>query len=335
MLPSLPMLVRPVTVQGSSGKSKPWVRVGAAVAVACSLHVAFAGVPSLAPGLGVGVAWAQGGGKPAAPAQGDLVARGQALFDDQQYEESIQTLSAALLRPSNTKAQKIEIYRLLALNYITLNRKDEAESAVRGLLVIEPEYSLPPSESPRFRDFFTATRSKWEGEGRPGIVKETEPPKPITLRHSSPSQVDPGATVDLSTRLEDPDARITSVRLYYRTGSKGKFEEIEAPIEGGRARATIPGTAVKPPLVEYYFQGFDKGGLPIVARGDASAPLRIAVPEPSKGWVLPVAIGGGVLAAAAFVGGLALAGVFKSSGGGGPGGPGGPGRSTVSVSITE
>src|SRR5262250_1540579 len=61
----------------------------------------------------------------------DLIARGQQLFEDQQYEESIQTLSAALVRPSNTKAQKVEIYRLLMLNYITLNRKDEAESAVR------------------------------------------------------------------------------------------------------------------------------------------------------------------------------------------------------------
>lgn len=313
------------------GEAKPWVRLGAIVMIACSLHVALVALP----GVSFGVAMAQPG-KPGAPAQQqDLVARGQALFEDQQYEESVQTLSAALLRPSNTKAQKIEIYRLLALNYITLNRKEEAESAVRGLLVIEPEYQLPPSESPRFRDFFTAVRAKWEGEGRPGIVKETEPPKPITLRHSSPSQVEPGATVELSTRLEDPDHRITQVRLYYRTGSKGKFEEIEAPIDGGRARATIPGTAVKPPLVEYYFQGFDKGGLPVVARGDASAPLRIAVPEPSKGWVLPVAIGGGVLAAAAVVGGLALAGVFKGSGGAGPGpGPGG-GRSTVSVSITE
>ena len=56
-----------------------------------------------------------------------LIQRGGALFEDQQYEESIQTLSAALLRPSNTLAQKVEIYRLLALNYITLGRKDEAD----------------------------------------------------------------------------------------------------------------------------------------------------------------------------------------------------------------
>ena len=44
------------------------------------------------------------------------------------------------MRPNNTKAQKVEIYRLLMLNYITLNRKDEAESAVRGSLIEALEY---------------------------------------------------------------------------------------------------------------------------------------------------------------------------------------------------
>ena len=77
----------------------------------------------------------RGGAQPAG--RQDLITRGKNLFDDQQYEESIQTLSAALLRPNNTKEQRIEIYRLLAYNYITLNRKEEAESAARGLFAKE------------------------------------------------------------------------------------------------------------------------------------------------------------------------------------------------------
>jgi hypothetical protein len=274
--------------------------------------------------------------QPQVQARQDLVARGQQLFEDQQYEESIQTLSGALLRPSNTKAQKVEIYRLLMLNYITLNRKDEAESAVRGLLAIEPEYSLPSSESPRFRDFFAAVKEKWEQEGRPGLVKETEPPPlAVTMKHASPSQVAPGTAIDLSATLEDPGKRVTAVKMFYRTGSKGKFSEVTASLDGAGVHATVPGSAVQPPLVEYYLQGFDKGGLPVVSRGDAGAPLRVAVPEPSKGWVLPVAIGGGVLGAAAIVGGLALAGVFKGkSSGGGPTGPGGN-AATVTVTVGE
>jgi hypothetical protein len=274
---------------------------------------------------------------PAARPQQDLIARGQALFEDQQYEESVQTLSAALVRPVNSKAQKVDIYRFLALNFITLNRKDEAESAVRGLLSIQPDYALPPGESPRFRDFFASVQKKWEAEGRPGLVQEAQaPPAPVSMRHTSPSQIAAGTSLELTARLDDPPGRVASVKLYFRSGSRGKFETNDASLQAQSVHATIPSAAVRPPLVEYYFQGFDKGGLPIVSRGDAGSPLRVVVPEPSKGWVLPVAIGGGILGAAAIVGGLALAGVFKSSPpptAAKP--PAGSGNSTVTVTVGE
>ena len=274
---------------------------------------------------------------PTARPQQDLIARGQALFEDQQYEESVQTLSAALVRPVNTKAQKVDIYRFLALNFITLNRKDEAESAVRGLLSIQPDYTLSPGESPRFRDFFASVQKRWEAEGRPGLVQEAQaPPPPVSMRHTSPSQIAAGTSLDLTARLDDALGRVSSVKLYFRSGSRGKFETSDASLQAQSVHATIPPASVRPPLVEYYFQGFDKGGLPIVSRGDAGSPLRVVVPEPSKGWVLPVAIGGGILGAAAIVGGLALAGVFKSSPaptGAKP--PAGSGNSTVTVTVGE
>jgi hypothetical protein len=250
----------------------------------------------------------------------DLVARGRQLFEDQQYEESIQTLSGALVRPGNTKTQKTEIYRILALDYITLNRKDEAEAAVRGLLSLDPDYALPASESPRFRDFVSDVKTRWEGEGRPGLVTETEPPPPpVTMHHTSPSQVEPGTQIPLLARLDDPAHRVDGVKLFYRTGSHGRFAVVDVGVENNALRTSIPPDAVRPPFVEYYLQGVDKGGLPIVSRGDAATPLRVVVLEPSRAWVLPVAIGGGVLVAAGIVvGSLFLAGVFnKSSGGGG------------------
>ncbi len=271
--------------------------------------------------------------KPAATAGGDLVQRAQKLFDEQQYEESIQVLSAALVRPNNTKPQKVEIYRLLALNYITLGKKDEADAAVRGLLAIQPDYELPSSESPRFRDFFKAVREKWIADGKPGVVTDAEPAAPpVAMMHTSPSQVEPRTEVALTVKLEDPKGRIDSVKLFYRSGSKDKFVELDANVDEGVARAKIPPSAVKPPFIEYYFLGYDKKGLAIVSRGDVGAPMRIAVPEPSKGWVLPVAIGGGILV----VGGTFLialaAGAFKSSS---SSTTTKPGQSTVSIGVTE
>ncbi|HWL85125.1 MAG TPA: hypothetical protein VNO21_04950, partial [Polyangiaceae bacterium] len=115
-----------------------------------------------------------------------LIVRGRQLFEDQEYEESIQALSAALLHPSDTVNEVIEIHRLLALDYITLGKKEEAASAVRGLLALRPDYALPSSESPRFRDFFATTREMWLAEGRPGLVSASGPaPPPAVIVHDS------------------------------------------------------------------------------------------------------------------------------------------------------
>ncbi|HEY8042222.1 MAG TPA: hypothetical protein VIF15_20610 [Polyangiaceae bacterium] len=249
----------------------------------------------------------------------DLIQRGQDLFEEQRYEESVATLSGALVKPTNTRAQKIEILRLLALDHITLGptHKEEAEASVRGLLALQPDYELPRSESPRFRDFFAAVRVKWEAEGRPGLVTEQNAPKAVTIKHSSPSQADAGTEVTLTATLDDPDHRAAGVELFYRTGSSGKFSEVTTQFDAAArsVRATLPPDVVKPPFVAYYLLARDGSGLPVASNGDADAPLRIPVPEPSKGWVLPVAIGGGVLGAAGIVlGSLALAGAFKGNG---------------------
>ena len=91
-----------------------------------------------------GPALAQGGAS-AGKGVTSLIQKGGELFDDQQYEESIQTLSAALMRPGTQKSDKIEIYRLLAYNYITLKRTEEADAAVRGLYVVDESFTLPKS----------------------------------------------------------------------------------------------------------------------------------------------------------------------------------------------
>jgi tetratricopeptide (TPR) repeat protein len=292
----------------------------------CLLSLCLAAAPSRA--------LAQGGKKPEAGATAapqDLIAKGQTLFDDQQYEESIQALSAALLRPSNTQAQKVEIYRLLALNYITLGRSEEADAAVRGLLVAEPAYRLPAAESPRFREFFAKARERWESEGRPGLAAEPAPKeRPVVLSHRAPSSADAGQPIELRGKLDDPEGRAAGAKIWFRTGSRGEFESAPADVEESLVRTQIPASSVKPPVVDYYVEVLDADGNVIASRGDAQAPLRIAVTEKSNGWVLPVAIGGGILGAAAIVGGLALAGVFSSSSSGRN-----QGMSNVSIQVTD
>jgi hypothetical protein len=238
-----------------------------------------------------------------------LIQHGSELFEDQHYEESIQTLSAALVHPGSSMKERVEIYRLLAYNFIILKRLDEADAAVRGLLVLDESYSLPPTESPRFREFFESTRRKWEQEGKPGKSYQgvAAPPKPVRIVHTSPAEVAPGTNVKLTGAIEDEGGRVRGVQLAYRTGAKGKFITVPVTYTMGRFRTQLPAIAVKPPLVEYYLQAVDQGGLPVGSRGDATAPLRVAVPAPQTSSVLAspwfwipvsVAVIGGAIATA-------------------------------------
>src|SRR5262245_54239668 len=201
-----------------------WLRLAGPVvlAAACSVVTTLAPETALAQGKSVT----------------SLIQRGAELFDDQQYEESIQTLSAALVRPGTSKAEKIEIYRLLAYNYIILKRTEEADAAVRGLLALDEAFTLAPNESPRFRDFFAPTRKKWEAEGKPGKVDEAVvPEKSVEIRHASPPQVEANTTIKLSGTIEDPANRVRAVELAYRTGSSGKFVTVAATYAMGTFRA--------------------------------------------------------------------------------------------------
>jgi hypothetical protein len=255
-----------------------------------------------------------GGGGATAGGAPDLIQRGRDLFEDQRYEESIQTLSGALVRPNMTKEQKIEMYRLLALDHITLGDNEEAESFVRALLGLQPDYELPRTESPRFRDFFAAARSKWEADGRPGLVTDQSALKPVALRHRSPVEAEANSRLVLAAQVDDPDHRVTSVRLFFRWGTSGKFSEEITQYEPGTGavRAIFPASAIRPPFVSYYMLAKDKSGVPLASSGDADAPFRIPIPDPENKWVIPVVVGGSVLGIAGIVlGALAAGGALK------------------------
>lgn len=243
-----------------------------------------------------------------------LVERGRSLYEDQLYEESAQTLSAALLRPDSSREDKLRVYQYLAFDYIVLGRNEEAENATRALFVLDPEFTLPSSESPRFREFFDGVKQRWESEGRPGIEKKAEVVKPVVLRHAPQAQVEENKAFEVRGSIDDADLRVTHLKLFVRAGTKGRFTSMPVPLSGSTFHTSIGAPLVRSPLVEYYFEAYDSSGLPIASRGDAAQALRVAVREKSgAGWVLPVALGGGIVGAAAIVGVMALAGVFSGS----------------------
>lgn len=236
---------------------------------------------------------------PALAQRNPLIARGQQEYDDLRFEEALQTLSAALVRSGNSRQQQALVYRLLAFTYLALGREEEASGAYRSMLPLDPEFVPGQELSPRIREFFGGVREQWEAEGRPG----QGPPPPVEIGHRSPPRAERGAEVTLSAEVSDPAGRVDRLVLAYRQGSEAVFNRLDTRLVDGEYVATIPGEHVAPPLVEYYFEALDAQGLPIAARGDVAAPLRIAVPAPggnvAEEWWFWTIIGGGVAAAVA------------------------------------
>lgn len=215
-----------------------------------------------------------------------LIDNAKKAFDDAQYDESIQLVSAALLKLDITDPQKVECYKQLAYNYIVLKKDEAAKSAAYKLYAVDESFALPKSESPRFREPFTKWKAQWLEDGKPGQVLPTEkPPAAVTLKHLPPSDTPHDQSVAISGSIDDPDKRVARVALFYRTGTSAKFSEIPCTYGDGRFNANIPGTAMKPPLVEYYVQAVDKEGLPIASRGDVEAPLRLVVEAEKEGSI--------------------------------------------------
>jgi tetratricopeptide (TPR) repeat protein len=255
--------------------------------------------------------------------QRNLIQIGQRQYDELHYEEAVQTLSAAIIRPGNSPQDELRIYEMLAYSYQALQRNDEAEGAWRLVLARDPERQPSQDISPRVQQFFTRARERWEGEGRPGVVRPASttggtatpvaaPLTEVRIEHRSPPQQQRGRPVALTANVVDPGNRHSRLVLAYRHNNSGIFRRIDARVDpaGGYA-VTLPGDAVRPPLVEYYFEAVDGTGVPVQARGDAFAPLRIAVPEPGgiPWWVW---VGGGVLVAGAVTG--IVIGVVSASG---------------------
>ncbi len=245
-----------------------------------------------------------------------LLDRAQSLFDDQHYEESIQTLSGALVRPGNTQDEKTSVLKLLAFNYIAMGNKDaEADAAVRAIYVTNESYELPKGESPRFRDFFKKTKTAWIGEGKPGQTTSGQTPSTestIKITYAPPAQVDPNTSVKIEGKIDDdPDGHVVNVELAVKSGPNGKFQEKPLVYSMGAFRGEIVPTAVQSPLVEFYILALDKDGLPLASRGDVDAPLRIAVPEPKRRVLVSPAFWGPV--GATVVVGAVLAGVLVAT----------------------
>ena len=166
---------------------------------------------------------------------------------------------------------------------------------------ISPNYGCPPTSRRASAISSRGAQAEVGGRGPPRHRRRRrrrEAGHDRSMR--SPSQADRQHASSCARSSTIP-RRACSVKLYLPRGLEGKFTSAARDRRRQRADATIPAAAVKPPLVDYYFRSSTRAACPSRrAATRRAAPHRRA--RAGKGWVLPVAIGGGVLGAAAIVG---------------------------------
>lgn len=242
-----------------------------------------------------------------------------ALYQDLEYEKAVIALSAAVSQPGLSRQELTEGYKYLALSYVALGRDAEAKEAFRKLLEANASYRLPRTESPRALDLFDE------------VARSMPDLSPVELSQTaSPVSPRKGMPVTVAIAIVDGRGRTDRIVVYYRTRGQKTFSMTRGLRGGaGRFNATIPGTFVNPPSLEYYVVALDRAGRVLAAEGTAASPLQLAVsagleekPIYAKWWFWG---GVGAVVAAGVAAGVAL-----SNDGGGPTG----GDAIVDVTVT-
>lgn len=194
--------------------------------------------------------------------------RGIALYNDLEYEEAEVVLSKALSKPNLSVQEVTEGYKYLGLTYVALGRDDDARAAFRKLLETDPRYELPRTENPKAIDLFDEVKKSMPLP--PGAVRMTQSASPSSPRRSQPVVVTIGVV--------DQDGRHSRVMVYHRVKGQRSYSAIKAQAGGaGRYAATISGTFIEPPAIEYYVVAEDAEGRALAQEGTPQEPLLLLV----------------------------------------------------------
>lgn len=258
-----------------------------------------------------------------------LIQQGVDLYNDMEYEASVDMLQRALVRAENVPDQKIAIFKYLALDHLVLGRMEDARQAFRQLLAIHPEYQLDPAIfSPDHVQFLEGVRQQWEAEGRPGWIPPEQRLRSVAVDHQLPDQAARGESLELTATVNDQDGRMARLVLAYRPAASPGFVRIETVPGPQGYSAVVPGDQLAPPVIEYFFEALDAGGTVVGGRGDERVPLRVPVPAEEDGgivtqWWFWTVIGVAVVAGIAIPVGLTV------------GGGGGEGPAAVTIVLCD
>ena len=241
------------------------------------------------------------------------LARGQKLFDDQEYAGAIQTLGPVTRDVRATRAQRLRALELIALADFIRGDEAAARATFERILDIDPGYQLrDPSGSPKVRAFFEQLKKQ--------LIPNYDPTAGADLEHAAPTAATAGRPLEIEARA----TRGNVFDLVLGTRHRGELAyklTAATPRGDGRWRARItPEPSAKPYVLEYYLEARDAGGAAIARVASPDQPLEIALAaggasDTKRPWYGRWYVIAGAAVVAAGVTGLAVA----ASRGPGPG----------------
>jgi tetratricopeptide (TPR) repeat protein len=198
------------------------------------------------------------------------LARGQKLFDEQEYAAAIQSLAPVTRDARATRAQRLRALELVALAQFIRNDKAAARATFERILDIDPGYQLrDTSGSPQLRAFFDSLKKQ--------LIPGYDPNAGADLEHAAPTAGVAGKPVELEVRV----TRGNVFDLIVATRRRGELTYQHAPLTprgDSRWRARItPAASSKPYVLEYYVEARDAGGAAIARIAAPDQPLEIAL----------------------------------------------------------
>jgi hypothetical protein len=240
---------------------------------------------------------------PAATAEGPpnpYLDEARELYLGFQFEGIIPKLEFALAVKGVTPAQKVEIYKLMALTHAAFDDAAKAEEAFVHILELKSDYELTGGASPKIRSYFSSAQKSFRA--RQAVKLKHEPPKPSVRGETTTVDVTVVAGVD----------RVTGMTLHYRPrGSTSGYSQLSmARGENGAFSGSVPDAFPGPAgkrTIEYFVRARDGSGGLLASVGSEETPLELtketvelSVSQPVyKSWVFWTAVGLGTAAAVA------------------------------------
>jgi hypothetical protein len=198
------------------------------------------------------------------------LARGQQMFDEQEYAGAIQTLAPVTRDARATRAQRLRALELIALAQFIRNDKGAARATFERILDIDPGYQLrDTSGSPQLRAFFESLKKQ--------LIPGFDPNAGADLEHAAPTAGSAGKPLEIEVRV----TRGNVFDLVIATRRRGELTYATSqlrPRGDNRWRTKLtPAPSSKPYVLEYYVEARDAGGAAIARIAAPDQPLEIAL----------------------------------------------------------